>query len=551
MSDFKSLLSVFQDATASNTTHGSGGAKSGGSNQLLNLKENNNHDGDEVVDLESTTDPNFSASIMKQRIERLLSIQQIRKSAVTGSVDNKSINQTSSKFHLAVCATIVEDFPHEELWKRWMTSTTIDVPSVNSNNNMEQIITKAISCSAELYIHAKHAKQILNNNDNNSSSSSYLKSKLLPFSHTPNWNDVRVIRAMLSLLQRALQDANTTHVLFCTESCIPIATLGEAARSILLDEVCLWEEKKKEKNDDDDDGHDGVAAAAANSPSNDRKEGMQNQPSSQKKQQQRRPNWNRSYIHCYNQNSPQCTRFDEHNCWSILSNAIPSSAIHKALPGWCLLSRKHAQSILELPEKHLDGMNLWPAFERVWAPEEVYFPTVLALCGYMEDEEEVSKRSVTHSEWDTRASNHKDRAHPLTYDDKFDDELLKRVRNENGALFMRKLKKELDLNVWEEIVIRRGKGCSSSSSNSSSRGGPHKRAAPSPTNARSGSDDYYNRERDRGRNDYRGRNDDSRYHYNSRRNQYYYGTSNTSYDREADRRRSYDHSHSTKRQRWR
>ena len=211
---------------------------------------------------------------MKQRIERVLSIQQIRKSTASGSVGSKPINvggqanndASQTSFHLAVCATIVEDFPHEELWKRWMTSTTIDIPNnINSSNDNAEEATNTISCSSELYIHAKHAKQILNSN----SSSSYLKSKLLPFSHTPNWNDVRVIRAMLSLLQQALQDDKTTHVIFCTESCIPIVTLGEAARSILLDEVCVWEEKKKKDGDD----------AAASSSVDDRKEeGMQKQP---------------------------------------------------------------------------------------------------------------------------------------------------------------------------------------------------------------------------------------------------------------------------------
>mmetsp|Transcript_3673 Transcript_3673/g.5586 ORF Transcript_3673/g.5586 Transcript_3673/m.5586 type:complete len:563 (+) Transcript_3673:191-1879(+) len=562
MSDFKSLLSVFQDATGStappkksgNNSNG-GDEGTSGSNQPI-TKDSNNQKNNEV-DLESSTDPNFSATLMKQRIERLLRIQQIRKSTVAagGSVGSLSINASdgqpkndydasqSPSFHLAVCATTVEDFPHEDLWKRWMTSTTIDIPFVGNSSTEKE--TAAISCSAELYIHAKHAKEILHSNSN-SSLSSFMKSKLLPFSHKPNWNDVRVIRAMLSLLQHALEDTKTTHVLFCTESCIPIVTLGEAARSILLDEFCLWEEKRKGGNNDDIDA---TAAAPTDTntdtnaaPDDKTQEGMQNQPSSQKKQHQL--NWNRSYIHCYNQNSPQCTRFDEHNCWSVLSNSIPPSAIHKALPGWCLLSRKHAQSILELPQKQLDGMNLWPAFERVWAPEEVYFPTALALCGYMDNEEEVSKRSVTHSEWDTRASNHKDRAHPLTYDDQFDEELVKRVRNENGALFMRKVKKELDLNVWEEIVIRRGKGCSSSSSSSSSRGGHYKRAAPSSTDARPGGNDYYDRDRDRGRSSYHGRNDNSRYHYDSRRNQYY-GNSNNGRDRDVDRR------HSSKRQRWR
>jgi len=142
-------------------------------------------------------------------------------------------------------------------------------------------------------------------------------------------------------------------------------TLGEAARSILLDEFCLWEEKEKMKMDGNDDA-DVAAAAEATA---DAKTAL----NGRKQTQQQQPNWNRSYIHCYNQNSPQCTRFDEHNCWSILSNSIPPSAIHKALPGWCLLSRKHAQSILDLPQTQLGGMNLWPAFERVWAPEEVYF----------------------------------------------------------------------------------------------------------------------------------------------------------------------------------
>jgi len=552
MSDFQSLLSVFQDATGSapsrrnnaSSSSGGGGAANGSQQSSSSTKKKSNHDEvPDQVDLESTTDPNFSSSLMKQRIERVLRIQQIRKSTKqppvnsidVGGDQNNIINdvsqKSSSSFHLAVCATIVDDFPHEELWKRWMTSTTIDIPD---DNEATKLLT--IPCSAELYIHAKHPQHI---------HSTYLKSKLLPFSHAPNWNDVRVIRAMLSLLRQALREEQTTHVLFCTESCIPIVTLGEAARSILWNEVCVWEEKK------DDDAHAAASAATTTTlpVDHDRKEEKHGQPLSQKQQQHHQQlNWNRSYLHHYNQNSPQCTRFDEHNCWSILSNSIPSYTIRKALPGWCLLSRKHAQSILELPDKQLDGMNLWPAFERVWAPEEVYFPTALALCGYIMDDNndngdnEVANRSVTHSEWDTRASNHKDRAHPLTYDDNFNYELVRRVRNENGALFMRKLKKELDLNVWEEIVIRRGKGCSTSSS---SRGHYHYKREATLSTMRSGSNDY-NRDRDRGRSDYRERND-SRHHYDSRRNQYY-GNNGHYRDRD-DRTRSYDHGNSYKRQR--
>ena len=554
MSDFQSLLSVFQDATGSApsstnnneaavASHRSGVARKAPSSSSVNNVNQHQHQHD-GVDLESTTDPNFSSSTMKERIERLLRVRQIRKSTASTCSSSSRIvdgnNITSSSFHLAICATIVDNFPHEQLWKRWMTSTTIDINIIDDNNNN----TRKIDCSAELYVHAKHPEHV---------TSSYLQSKLLPFSHVPNWNDVRVIRAMLSLLRQSLTDdghdddnrnnnvssgggdnngakkkKKATHVLFCTESCIPIATLGEVAKSILLNEVCVWKGREHE----DEEGK--VAEEVAG-------EQTEKQSAVQQQQQQKHkgPNWDRSYIHCYNQNSSQCTRFDEHNCWSTLSNSIPSSSIYKALPGWCLLSRKHAESILHLCEKELGGMNLWPAFERVWAPEEVYFPTVMSLCGFLDNynendddgnnnnnnnsNNEVSNRSLTYSEWDTRASNHKDRAHPLTYDDKFDYKLVRRVRNENGALFLRKLKRGLDLNVWEDIVVRREK-------KSVVAGGHHHR----------------------GHRDYRQQND-RRHHYDSRRNNFSYGNGSYSRDRD-DRRRPFDRDRegsSSKRHRWR
>lgn len=123
------------------------------------------------------------------------------------------------------------------------------------------------------------------------------------------------------------------------------------------------------------------------------------------------------------------------------------------LPGWCFLSRKHAQQILDLPSQ-LNNLNLWPAFEKVWAPEEVYFPTALNICGVMDD---VAKRTVTHSKWDHKAANLQDRAHPLCYDGRFDDELVRQVRRD-GCLFLRKMRQSIDLDCWQEIIIHHKKG---------------------------------------------------------------------------------------------
>ncbi|KAL7523152.1 hypothetical protein ACHAWF_000399, partial [Thalassiosira exigua] len=77
---------------------------------------------------------------------------------------------------------------------------------------------------------------------------------------------------MLSLLDAALEVEETTHVLFCTESCVPVATLREVARAVLWDEACPWMEARDridvrseggENEKDGDVGRDGGAERSA------------------------------------------------------------------------------------------------------------------------------------------------------------------------------------------------------------------------------------------------------------------------------------------------
>lgn len=84
---------------------------------------------------------------------------------------------------------------------------------------------------------------------------------------------------MLSLVEMALHDDRTTHILFCTESCIPVTTLKEAARSILLDVPCVWQDNRA-ANEEERVANDNI-------------------------------NWDRSYVDCYDRNSHRCSRFDE------------------------------------------------------------------------------------------------------------------------------------------------------------------------------------------------------------------------------------------------
>ena len=315
MSDFKSMLSVFQDATGS---AGGRGARGGGQRQNQNaVAAGKSNDEEKTIDPTSTTDPSFSAPVLKQRIERVLKIQQIRQSTVVCGKNNiQDGDGCASKdrrdVHIAICSVIVDQFPHEALWRKWMEETGGEF-SVDDNSSSEVTSTAAKSdgmvnggekCAdnkndggggdgtegegktdtdvngkldkytahAKLYIHAKNPEHI---------QSQWVKSKTIPITHRPNWNDVRIIRAILSLIEAALKNEQTTHILLCTESCIPVATLREVARSVLLDEVCPWEEKE-------DVG----------------------QKSQQSKHQQK-VDWNRSYVDCYGRSSSRCTRFDE------------------------------------------------------------------------------------------------------------------------------------------------------------------------------------------------------------------------------------------------
>ena len=77
------------------------------------------------------------------------------------------------------------------------------------------------ACRASMHIHAKSPSAIRKD--------SWLKSKLIPILHNPDWNDIRIVKAMLSLIEFALKDDRTTHIIFVTESCIPIASLDELA----------------------------------------------------------------------------------------------------------------------------------------------------------------------------------------------------------------------------------------------------------------------------------------------------------------------------------
>ena len=119
---------------------------------------------------------------LKDRIQRQWRIAQIKQAKLPSSI--LSCTPDKPMIKVAICAVIVDDLRYESVWRRWADD--------GENYGL-----------CDFVVHAKHPERIR---------SSWLRQKTLDFSHRPNWNDVRVIKAMLDTVKQALKDPDVTHV---------------------------------------------------------------------------------------------------------------------------------------------------------------------------------------------------------------------------------------------------------------------------------------------------------------------------------------------------
>lgn len=147
----------------------------------------------------------------------------------------------------------------------------------------------------------------------------------------------------------------------------------------------------------------------------------------------------RSFIAYHDSSSG--SRFDELEIWSKLTKVFPLATLHKALPGWITMCRNHVEAVLKL-EYAVDS------FENIWAPEEVYFPTMLCLAGKME---KVSNKTLTFARWPSSGT---DKAHPYEYSVRrstFYDWL------RDDIFFARKFVDDVSVRRWYDIIEENSK----------------------------------------------------------------------------------------------
>lgn len=255
----------------------------------------------------------------------------------------------------------------------------------------------------ELFIHAKQPEGL----------PSWVRSKLVDKNFLPEWNSTEVIRAMLATMEYALSHCEAERLIFATESCIPIYNLATMT-SILYSEDQSWLNARNE-------------AESA---------------------------WERG------------------NCFeSVDTRIIPREAVWKALPGWIMLTRRHAMDIIGLL-RHTGGYDLNRTHDGVssidlvrafgppgqwnensggvFAPEEVFFATMLSLLGYLktgfETQAEVKPLSISYATWARRGDANPQIIHHL------DSIQLHKMRR-TGALMARKFDRSDFLRHQWQLLI--------------------------------------------------------------------------------------------------
>jgi len=380
--------------------------------------------------------------------------------------------------HIALLFLTIKDLPHEHVWKEWIKSGCGEDGSDDDDGALVSVIC-----------HAKYPEQIRstwlrrrhlllrrrdvdidrNGNDDakgsnniavaNNAADGFDERNLKFHSRCPEWGSIEIARAMIDLLEEGLrigggsdgvkggqgrfyrrylsapegEDATDAAVaditppvgrfIFVSESCLPVATLRET-------ELALF--GPRTAPDSKASLYDKSWVNARSSPNNGYARQLQ---------------WD-----------------------AIKSHDVPQSHVWKA-DQWLALNRRHADAVASLPRTYLGGRQLWPAFRRCRASDEMYFPTALATLGILRrtpskggGEVEVDdaatesgagggirRRRITYCDWSVGAKN------PASFTSSEWRDIVKKARGE-GCLFARKFVPASKLPTVRDVGRKRRAG---------------------------------------------------------------------------------------------
>lgn len=300
--------------------------------------------------------------------------------------------------HICLLAITIDDLPYEHIWKAWAAAAASE------------------NCYVSLVCHAKFPRSV---------QSEWLKERLLlqpprigrgtkfddPVFHTrcPEWGSVEITRAMKDCLQDAVMVGAPDQIgaddprfaaarfviarpgkqgeasgvvavptidkfIFISETCLPVTTLKEGIQALFLPGCAeMVKADDKEATSDlkvsaamEDVGVDGIPQGATTS---DVDTSSTVDP------------WDVSWVNARNRNTPGTPKNKyERDQFSDIHRMIPGMHRWKA-DQWLVLSRRHALAVLYI-DGHMSSQpadQLWNAFAKINASDEMYFPTALGV----------------------------------------------------------------------------------------------------------------------------------------------------------------------------
>lgn len=259
-------------------------------------------------------------------------------------------------------------------------------------------LESAEKVEVKFFIHVHHSQLC---------QSEWVKKHAIKEKFDTKWGSIELVCAATALLRAALKDTTfgAQYFAFASESCLPVATPTEVASELFsTEEARSW-------------------LTASNAP-------------------------NDGYSKIY--------QFDS------VSSDFPHHCVWKA-DQWLLLSRLHVRLVLRADEEVQSYMRLkkatrneplWCLFQRCKAADEIYFPSILALCGELSEaqriaESRIMRRQLTWCKW-TVASGPSPLQHSTLTED------IVRTARAQGCLFARKFTPHAVPNVdaWETIIQR-------------------------------------------------------------------------------------------------
>ena len=266
--------------------------------------------------------------------------------AVQGRTKGAALSATEgAPGSLALLFIIIDELPHEAIWRRWLASTECG------------------GKGCRVLIQAKHPERV---------SSDWVRAHLIGQSFRPEWGSIELVRASLALLAAAVDDPLTQRFAFASESCIPIRPLAEVVDALWASEKSWLHAWSQPQTGNEQHNQNAVDSGVI----------------------PRGDIWK----------SDQWVMLTRKHAEAVLALPTrvgaavwPRSAVGSAAGGG------GGGAAPPIPTSATPA--LWPAFSAVFAADELYYATALSLLGFLfepagaDDEDAVERRMLTYVDW--------------------------------------------------------------------------------------------------------------------------------------------------------